>query len=348
MAAGATLSHRIPTANPMTAPILTLEAAAALALDDGSAIQHSALGAQPWLLFENRGQLEAEQRNALIRWLRHAPCPTLVIDLGGHAAITHAADAVLGKAEHAQALIRNISACPFAAALLVQLLRNSEQLDMPTALAMESLTYATLQSGPEYLAWLAANRAPALVQPTDAGAAVLTERAADTVKLTLNRASNRNAINMEMRDALNEAFALVAMDASIASVVVNALGKCFSIGGDLSEFGSVTHPVSGYLVRDLALPARHLLKVRERVQFHVHGACIGAGIELPALATRLTASPNSFFQLPELRFGLIPGAGGCVSIPRRIGRQRAAWLMLSGKKLSAAKALEWGLVDALV
>jgi enoyl-CoA hydratase/carnithine racemase len=59
------------------------------------------------------------------------------------------------------------------------------------------------------------------------------------------------------------------------------------------------------------------------------------------------AARNSFFQLPELRFGLIPGAGGCVSIPRRIGRHRTAYLVLSGHRIGAAKALDWGLIDAL-
>jgi enoyl-CoA hydratase/carnithine racemase len=83
------------------------------------------------------------------------------------------------------------------------------------------------------------------------------------------------------------------------------------------------------------------------VTFHLHGACIGSGIELPAFAHHLSVDPKTFFQLPELRFGLIPGAGGCVSIARRIGRHRTAWMALSGKKISARKALEWGLIDEI-
>ena len=72
---------------------------------------------------------------------------------------------------------------------------------------------------------------------------------------------------------------------------------------------------------------------------------MGAGIELPAFARRVVAAEDAFFQLPELSLGLIPGAGGTVSIPRRIGRQRTARLALSGERLDAATALEWGLVD---
>jgi enoyl-CoA hydratase/carnithine racemase len=96
------------------------------------------------------------------------------------------------------------------------------------------------------------------------------------------------------------------------------------------------------------MPVRLLSQCRDRVEFRVHGACIGAGAEMAAFGRHVVAARNSFFQLPELRMGLIPGAGGCVSIPRRIGRHRTAYLVLSGRKLSAAKALEWGLVDALV
>ena len=131
------------------------------------------------------------------------------------------------------------------------------------------------------------------------------------------------------------------------TVTLDALGACFSTGGDLDEFGTAPDPVSGHLVRGLALPGRCLAACAERVTVRVHGACVGSGIEFPAFAGRIVAAPDSWFQLPELGFGLIPGAGGCVSIPRRIGRQRAAWMMLSRARIKAPTALDWGLVDSL-
>ncbi len=82
-----------------------------------------------------------------------------------------------------------------------------------------------------------------------------------------------------------------------------------------------------------------------RVTAHLHGACIGAGIELPAFVGRVVADPDSRIQLPEIALGLIPGAGGTVSLPRRIGRQRTAWLGLTGARIDAPTALAWGLVD---
>ena len=73
----------------------------------------------------------------------------------------------------------------------------------------------------------------------------------------------------------------------------------------------------------------------------------GAGIELPAFARRIVCTPDSFFQLPEVAMGLVPGAGGTVSLPRRIGRQRTAAMALSRRRVDAHDALHWGLVDAI-
>jgi enoyl-CoA hydratase/carnithine racemase len=79
----------------------------------------------------------------------------------------------------------------------------------------------------------------------------------------------------------------------------------------------------------------------------VQGACHGAGVELPAFAVRVVADPAATFTLPEIAMGLIPGAGGTVSITKRIGRHRTAWLAITGKALDAETALDWGLVDEL-
>jgi enoyl-CoA hydratase/carnithine racemase len=76
-------------------------------------------------------------------------------------------------------------------------------------------------------------------------------------------------------------------------------------------------------------------------------SCVGAGIEPPAFAGRVVAAPDTALRLPEIGMGLIPGAGGTVSIPRRIGRRRTLHLTLDGGPLGAADALERGPVDAV-
>ena len=91
-----------------------------------------------------------------------------------------------------------------------------------------------------------------------------------------------------------------------------------------------------------------LHELRERVTVRVQGACLGAGVEIAAFAGRVVSQPGAYFRLPELELGLIPGAGGMVSLPRRIGRWRAAYMLLSGRSIPSRTALEWGLVDEVV
>ena len=77
----------------------------------------------------------------------------------------------------------------------------------------------------------------------------------------------------------------------------------------------------------------------------VHGQVLGSGLEMAAFCGWVQAHRDAVLGLPELSLGLIPGAGGTVSITRRIGRWRTAYLVLSGRTIDTATALRWGLVD---
>jgi hypothetical protein len=331
---------------------LSLRELAELALAPPHApVDFSPLSERKALLFDARGNvgLSLSEREAVAKWLLHLSCPTIaVVDAGDDDVVVRAADVTLADDSEVAPLLAPIQHSPIAAAILVQLLRATEGLSIPSALTAESLAYSTLQSGPEFRSWLADNPHPADDGVADDGLPVLVVRTDDRLDIELNRASRRNAISVEVRDGLVEAFQLAAADNSIRAVRLSGRGRCFSVGGDLVEFGSAADPATAHVVRSLTLPARFLVECADRVEVHVQGACIGAGVELPAFARRVIAADDAFFQLPELRFGLIPGAGGCVSIPRRIGRQRAAWLALSGRRINAGKALEWGLVDEIV
>ncbi len=279
-------------------------------------------------------------------WLSTLLCPVIGIgDEGG--ALAQACDVVVKEEAEAARLLKRIEANPVTAACLVEVLRISEGMPVEDALRLESLAYATLQGGAEYAAWLSGLQAQPPV-PDEEGPAVLLERQGKELNMILNRPGNRNAMSVEMRDALNEALQLVLADEGIESVRISGRGKCFSTGGDLAEFGTVPDSATGHIVRGLSVPGALLARCADRVTAHVHGACIGSGLEFPAFAGRVTASANAHFQLPEVSMGLIPGAGGCISIARRMGRQRTAWLALSGKRIKARQALEWGLVDEII
>jgi hypothetical protein len=319
----------------------------AWAADTDARRDFSPLSAQPFLLFDATDGGLSEPAYARIRaWLRELPCPSIAI-AAAPMALTPVCDVVLGHAAEAGPLLDSIRHSPIAAAVLVQLLRLIETLPVADALTAESLAYATLQAGPEFRRWLDQNRSDTPAAVTDEGPALLMQRDGDRLMLELNRPSRHNSMSVEMRDALVEALQLVLNDDSIRRVRLSGRGKCFSTGGELGEFGSTPDPATAHAIRGLAVPGRFLAACAARVEARVHGACIGSGIEFPAFAGRIVAASDAYFQLPELKLGLIPGAGGCVSIGRRIGRQRTAWLGLSGQRIKARQALEWGLVDAI-
>lgn len=329
-----------------TAPAQLLESAAASAFG----ATRTPFDTQPFHLvdLDSRDSLASADVGPLTQWMRGQPCP--VIGLGesrGAQEVADACDLVVADRDGLAAVATNIRRAPLAAMTLVQVLRETSALSPTSALTLESLAYSALQSGPEFRKWSAEHPPAPERIPRDDGLPVHIDRVGTQLVLRLNRPSSRNAMTVEMRDALIEAFELAAFDPSIETVTVSAVGACFSVGGALEEFGTTPDPVSAHAVRSVRLPAAALLRVRATTHFHVCGACIGAGIELPAFADRLTASRDAFFQLPEIRFGLIPGAGGCVSLPRRIGRQRAAYMALSARRINAATAHKWGLIDAI-
>jgi hypothetical protein len=244
-------------------------------------------------------------------------------------------------------VIGNIVNSPIAALTLVQTLRLGSSLSAIEALTLESLAYATLQAGGEFKRWSQTRNISTPSERVHAQPAVILQRDAECLSLILNRPDRRNSLSVEMRDALVQALDLARADSSILRIRVEALGSCFSSGGDLIEFGTRTDPASAHAVRSVRNPARQFLMCADRLHVHVHGHCVGAGIELAAFATNLIARHDTWFRLPEIQMGLIPGSGGTVSLPRRIGRQRAAFMALSGLPIDAATALSWGLIDAV-
>jgi enoyl-CoA hydratase len=284
---------------------------------------------------------------ALGAWLQSLPCPVIGI---GQGALSAACDVVLGERGALAAIARNVSASPLAAMVLVQHLRAGEGVSPDRALTLESFAYATVQNGPEFRGWhlRRCEAGCAAGAPAANGAGpLLIARQGEKLRITLNRPQSRNAIGMEMRDALVEALRLALLDTDIRCVELDAHGACFSVGGDLAEFGQASDPATAHWVRTLRLPARHALSLADRLRVRVNGAAIGAGVELACFATRVTATPDAWFQLPELKYGLIPGAGGTVSLSRRIGRARTAYMALSMRRVSAATALGWGMIDAI-
>ena len=246
-------------------------------------------------------------------------------------------------------LTRRCERWPQAAAVCDDVLR-SVDVAAPAwpGLVTESLAYSTLQSGPEFARWLA-DRGPAdvpmLADPVTA------ERDGDTLRVQFNRPQRHNAFSTDARAALLEALEVARLDPSVVEVVLGGNGPSFCSGGDLAEFGSFDDPATAHLARTRHSPAMVLDEITARLgaacRAEVHGQVLGSGLEMAAFCGHVTCHSGAALGLPELALGLIPGAGGTVSITRRIGRWRTAYLVLSGATIGPTTALDWGLVDAI-
>ncbi len=246
-------------------------------------------------------------------------------------------------------LAARVARWPQAAAVCDDVLR-AVDVDAPAfnGIITESLAYSTLQSGPEFARWLA-ERGPAtvpeIVDP------VVAERAGDILYVRFNRPQRHNAFSTDARAALLEALEVARLDPGVSDVVLSGNGPSFCSGGDLAEFGTFADPASSHLARSRHSPALVLDEITARLgrscRAEVHGQVLGSGLEMAAFCGHVTCSPDATLGLPELTLGLIPGAGGTVSITRRIGRWRMAYLVLSGRTIDAVTALDWGLVDAI-
>src|SRR6201997_5626481 len=211
----------------------------------------------------------------------------------------------------------------------------------------ESLAYSTLQAGPEFARWLD-ERGPARMP--DIADPVQAQRDGDTLRIRFNRPQRHNAFSTDARAALLEALAVARLDPSVTGIVLSGNGPSFCSGGDLDEFGTFADPVSAHLARTRHSPALALDALTARLgrscRAEVHGRVMGSGLEMAAVCGWIVARDDSVFGLPELGLGLIPGAGGTVSVTRRIGRWRTEYLVLSGRTVGADTARSWGLVDA--
>jgi enoyl-CoA hydratase/carnithine racemase len=164
--------------------------------------------------------------------------------------------------------------------------------------------------------------------------------------LVIDRADRRNALSRDTLYALGRLGRELAADPGVRAIVVTAAGdKAFCAGADLKER-------QGMSADDVRLQVglyRSELGVLDRspkpVIAAINGVAFGGGLELALLCDLRVAAPHAELALPETTLGIIPGAGGTQRLPRVVGEARAKEMILLGRKLGAAEALAWGLVN---
>ncbi len=174
-----------------------------------------------------------------------------------------------------------------------------------------------------------------------AGAAKVNFRVEDGVAILSLNNPPVNALGHDVRRGLMDGLSRAKSDPAVRAVVIAAEGKIFSGGADITEFDKTAAPP--FLSEVIAA----LGAVGKPVVAAIHGSAFGGGLELPLGCDARIATHTAKLGLPEIKLGIIPGAGGTQRLPRMIGAKAAFEIMAKGDPVSAKEALELGIVDAL-
>jgi 2-(1,2-epoxy-1,2-dihydrophenyl)acetyl-CoA isomerase len=169
--------------------------------------------------------------------------------------------------------------------------------------------------------------------------------------LVLNRPQAANAVDLTMARELLAAALEIDEDPSVRCVLLRAHGKMFCAGGDLGSFAQAGDGMPA-LVKEMTISLHaaisRLTRMRAPVVAAVHGAAAGAGFSLVCAADLAVIAESAKMTLAYTRAGLTPDGSSTYFLPRLIGRKRTLELMLTNRTLSAAEALDWGLVNQVV
>ena len=165
--------------------------------------------------------------------------------------------------------------------------------------------------------------------------------------VTLNRPKQLNALNNELMDELGEALKAFDADPAIGCMVITGSEKAFAAGADIGAMASYSFAdvyKGDYITRNW----ERIRQVRKPVIAAVSGFALGGGCELAMMCDFIIAADNARFGQPEIKLGIIPGAGGTQRLPRAVGKAKAMDLALTARMMDATEAERAGLVSRVV
>ncbi len=164
--------------------------------------------------------------------------------------------------------------------------------------------------------------------------------------VALNRPEALNALSFEMLDALGDTLERLDADDAVSVILLHGSDKAFAAGADIKGMADA-EPV-GWYQRDPLAAWQRVARIRKPIIAAVAGHALGGGCELAMMCDIIIAAENAKFAQPEIKLGIIPGAGGTQRLTRIVGKPLAMDMVLTGRTLSAAEALAAGLVSRVV
>ena len=162
----------------------------------------------------------------------------------------------------------------------------------------------------------------------------------------IHRPEARNALNLELRQALSETFQALNQNPAVRAIVITGGEKVFAAGADIKDFTTAT--TAQMYLRHTEQYWQSLVDCSKPIIAAVNGYALGGGCELAMHADIIIAGQSAKFGQPEVKLGLMPGAGGTQRLLRAIGKFKTMLLVLSGKFISAEEASQMGLVSEVV
>jgi enoyl-CoA hydratase len=165
--------------------------------------------------------------------------------------------------------------------------------------------------------------------------------------ITLNRPKQLNALNDQLMDELGAALLAFDADPAIGCMVITGSEKAFAAGADIGAMATYSF-MDAYLGDYITRNWETLKRIRKPVIAAVAGFALGGGCELAMSCDFIIAADSAKFGQPEIKLGIIPGAGGTQRLPRAVGKAKAMDLVLTGRMMSADEAERSGLVSRVV
>jgi enoyl-CoA hydratase len=176
---------------------------------------------------------------------------------------------------------------------------------------------------------------------------ILTETRDRVGLITLNRPKALNALNDALMDELGDALLAFDADDGIGAIVITGGDRVFAAGADIAAMAGWSY-MDVYKTQYLTRNWEHIRRVRKPVIAAVAGFALGGGCELAMMCDIIVAADTARFGQPEIKLGVIPGAGGTQRLPRALGKAKAMDLCLTGRMMDAAEAERSGLVSRVV